>query len=95
MTTPTPTPTEAVSVTDERSRDTWQLVVWNDEVNLFTYVVYVLQQRFELSYQQARQLTWQIHERGSAVALTATRAEVETHCQALHICGIQATVRAA
>lgn len=95
MANPTPTPIAAPERDARCAGESWELVVWNDEVNLFTYVVYVLQHRLQLSYEQAEKLTYQIHHHGSAVALRAARSEVEARCQALHISGIQATVRAA
>lgn len=95
MAIPPPNPANSVVGAHQAVRDVWELVIWNDDVNLLTYVIYVLRQRFNMSQAQASELAWTIHEHGSAVAHRGGRAEVEGHCQALHISGIQATVRAA
>ncbi|MDO5726996.1 MAG: ATP-dependent Clp protease adaptor ClpS [Bowdeniella nasicola] len=78
---------------DVRSDAMWQLVVWNDEVNLFSYVIYVLQNLFHLDHTAATTLAWRIHKHGHAVALCARRDDVEARCRALQVWGINATMR--
>ncbi|QAY61472.1 ATP-dependent Clp protease adapter ClpS [Microbacterium protaetiae] len=73
----------------------WQTVVWNDPVNLMSYVVRVLQQYFGYSREVATRLMLAVHHEGRAVVAEGPREQMELHAQAMHDYGLWATVRKA
>jgi ATP-dependent Clp protease adaptor protein ClpS len=84
---------EATDLTVEYALDTpWRTVVWNDPVNLMSYVVYVFRSYFGFSRQRATQLMMQVHQDGRAIVATGTREAMEAHVHAMHGFGLTATV---
>lgn len=73
----------------------WQVVVWNDPVNLMSYVVRVFRTYFGYSQEVATQLMLAVHHDGFAVVATGPRETMEVHAQAMHDFGLWATVRKA
>ena len=71
---------------------TWKVVVWNDPVNLFDYVIWVLQTLFGYSEDKARTLTSQVHNEGRAVVTDGPHEQAEMDCFRLHRHGLWATV---
>lgn len=71
----------------------WQTVVWDDPVNLMSYVSYVFQQHFGFDRERAEELMLQVHHRGSAVVAEGGRETMEMHVEAMHGYGLWATVR--
>ncbi|MFT4148274.1 MAG: ATP-dependent Clp protease adapter ClpS [Micrococcaceae bacterium] len=69
----------------------WITIVWNDPVNLMSYVSFVFQSYFKFSAQKAHQLMLQVHELGKAVVAVGSKEEMERHVVALHGYGLQAT----
>ena len=80
---------------DESLATDWQWVeiVWNDPVNLMSYVVYVLQKLFGFSREKATRLMQQVHHEGRAVVANGGREECEAHVGRLHAHGLWATVQ--
>lgn len=72
---------------------TWQAVVWNDPVNLMSYVTHVFRIYFGYSREHAEQLMLAVHHRGHAVVAEGPRELMELHVQAMHDFGLWATVR--
>lgn len=70
----------------------WATVVWNDPVNLMTYVSYVFRSYFGFSHAEAERLMLQVHYEGRAVVATGSREEMERHVEAMHDYGLWATV---
>jgi ATP-dependent Clp protease adaptor protein ClpS len=70
----------------------WRTIVWNDPVNLMSYVVYVFRSYFGFSRPKAERLMLQVHNEGKAVVATGTREEMERHVTAMHEYGLWATV---
>ncbi len=70
----------------------WVTIVWNDPVNLMTYVTYTLQKLFGYSLEKATQLMLQVHHEGKAVVSAGTREEMERDCTRLHAAGLWATL---
>lgn len=77
----------------ERSQpDTpWRVVVWNDPVNLMSYVTFVFREHFGFSRDKAHRLMLQVHEDGRALVFSGGREEAERHTVALHGYGLWAT----
>jgi len=73
----------------------WQTVVWNDPVNLMSYVVRVLREYFGYSKEVATRLMLAVHHDGHAVVAEGPREQMELHAQAMHDYGLWATVRRA
>ncbi|QZY52418.1 ATP-dependent Clp protease adapter ClpS [Leucobacter tenebrionis] len=73
----------------------WQTVVWDDPVNLMSYVAYVFQVHFGFDRDRAEELMLQVHHRGNAVVAEGGREAMEMHVEAMHGYGLWATVRQA
>lgn len=73
----------------------WTLVVWDDPVNLMTYVTWVFTSYFGFPRPKAERLMMQVHTEGKAAVRTGTREEMERHVEALHGFGLWATVQKA
>ncbi|MGZ5382542.1 MAG: ATP-dependent Clp protease adapter ClpS [Acidimicrobiia bacterium] len=70
----------------------WNVVVWNDPVNLMTYVVYVFRKLFGFSKEKATRLMLQVHNDGRAIVATGPREKMEMDCFRLHGHGLWATM---
>jgi ATP-dependent Clp protease adaptor protein ClpS len=70
----------------------WVTIVWNDPVNLMSYVSFVFQTYFGYSKKKAERLMLQVHEEGRSVVSTGTREEMERDVQAMHEYGLWATM---
>ncbi|MDR2294086.1 MAG: ATP-dependent Clp protease adapter ClpS [Microbacterium sp.] len=73
----------------------WQTVVWDDPVNLMSYVVKVFRDYFGFSAEKANTLMLRVHNDGHAVVAEGAREQMELHAQAMHDYGLWATVRQA
>ena len=71
----------------------WTLVVWDDPVNLMTYVTWVFTSYFKFSKQKAERLMLQVHTEGRAAVASGSREEMERHVEAMHGYGLQATLQ--
>jgi len=78
---------------DLRLGKPWTLVVWDDPVNLMTYVTWVFTSYFEFSKQKAERLMLQVHTEGRAAVASGSREEMERHVEAMHGYGLQATLQ--
>jgi ATP-dependent Clp protease adaptor protein ClpS len=70
----------------------WVTIVWNDPVNLMSYVTYVFQTYFGFPRREAERLMMLVHTEGRAVVATGTREEMERHVEAMHDYGLWATL---
>ncbi len=75
----------------ERDRP-WVTIVWNDPVNLMSYVTYVFQKLFGFSREKAKALMLDVHHKGRATVSSGTREEMERDATRLHAYGLWATV---
>lgn len=71
----------------------WVTIVWNDPVNLMSYVTYVFQKHFGYSKKKAEKLMMEVHEDGRSVVSSGTREEMERDVQAMHEYGLWATLQ--
>ncbi|MDH3307794.1 MAG: ATP-dependent Clp protease adapter ClpS [Acidimicrobiia bacterium] len=78
--------------TETLTTATWNLVVWNDPVNLMDYVVYVFRRLFGYSKADATRLMLEVHQQGRSVVASGPRERVEMQCFELHRHGLWATV---
>ncbi|MCK9877659.1 MULTISPECIES: ATP-dependent Clp protease adapter ClpS [Frankia] len=70
----------------------WVTIVWNDPINLMSYVTYVFQKLFGYSRAKAHELMLDVHHKGRASVATGTREEMETDAARLHAYGLWATI---
>ena len=77
----------------ELSDRPWVVIVWNDPVNLMTYVTYVFQKLFGYPKQKAEKLMYQVHNEGKAVVANGTREKAEADVARLHDHGLWATMQ--
>ena len=73
----------------------WEVVVWNDPVDLMSYVVRVFRTYFGYTREHATRLMLAVHHEGHAIVATGPRETMEVHAQAMHDYGLWATVRKA
>ncbi|WP_434449594.1 ATP-dependent Clp protease adapter ClpS [Lentzea sp. E54] len=73
----------------------WQTVVWNDPVNLMSYVTYVFQKLFGFSRDHATKLMLDVHHKGKAIVTSGTKDKVEADVAKLHAAGLWATMQRA
>ena len=69
----------------------WITLVWNDPVNLMSYVSYVFQEYFGYDKAKAERLMLDVHEKGRAVVSNGSREEMERDTEAMHGYGLWAT----
>lgn len=92
----TPDTRQDVDLNEAVTPDTpWQTVVWNDPVNLMSYVVRVLREYFGYPREVATRLMLAVHNEGHAVVAEGAREQMELHAQAMHDYGLWATIRRA
>lgn len=70
----------------------WVTVVWNDPVNLMSYVRYVFQTYFGYPREKAEKLMLEVHTAGRAVVSSGSREEMERDTEAMHGFGLWATL---
>jgi ATP-dependent Clp protease adaptor protein ClpS len=70
----------------------WQVVVWNDPVNLMSYVVFVFRKLFGYPVEKATRLMLAVHHEGRAVVSHGPLEKAEFDCHRLHHHGLWATL---
>ena len=73
----------------------WVTLVWNDPVNLMSYVSYVFRSYFGFTAAEADKRMLQVHHDGRAVVATGSREQMERHVEAMHDFGLWATLQKA
>ena len=71
----------------------WLTIVWNDPVNLLSYVTYVFQTLFGYSRDKATKLMLDVHHKGRAVVTSGSKDKVEADVAKLHAAGLWATMQ--
>jgi ATP-dependent Clp protease adaptor protein ClpS len=71
----------------------WVTLVWNDPVNLMSYVTFVFQEYFGYPKAKATELMLDVHHKGKAVVSNGTREEMERDVEAMHGYGLWATLQ--
>jgi ATP-dependent Clp protease adaptor protein ClpS len=91
MTSPTLTP----SIDDQEVIEiapTWDVVVWNDPVNLMSYVVWVFLKLFGFTEARATRLMLEVHHNGRTTVASGSLEQSEVHVIDLHRHGLWATL---
>jgi ATP-dependent Clp protease adaptor protein ClpS len=71
----------------------WVAIVWNDPVNLMSYVTHVLMELFGYPRSEAHRLMLAVHHEGKAVVSSGTREQMEHDVARLHAKGLWATLQ--
>jgi len=88
-----PVETEQYATDESVDQDKpWIVIVWNDPINLMSYVTYVLQKLFGYSLEKATELMLDVHHKGRAVVSSGTREKAEMDVYRLHDHGLWATL---
>ncbi|HNJ96505.1 MAG TPA: ATP-dependent Clp protease adapter ClpS [Ilumatobacteraceae bacterium] len=93
---PTTAPVEVTrpDTGEESSTDTpWIVLVWNDPINLMSYVTFVFQKLFGYSLEKATALMLDVHHKGRAVVSSGAREKAEIDVFRLHEHGLWATMQ--
>jgi ATP-dependent Clp protease adaptor protein ClpS len=73
----------------------WDVIVWDDPVNLMSYVVFVFRRVFSYPEPVARRLMLEVHRTGKALVASEPREQAELYVQQLHGYGLHATMQRA
>jgi len=93
MSIPMPTRVHEPTSEDLREPDSpWVVVVWNDPINLMSYVTLVLQKLFGYNKEKATSLMLQVHKEGKAAVSSGPREKAELDVFRLHEHGLWATL---
>ena len=79
---------DVLTTTDESCN----LIVWNDEVNTFEWVIETLMEVCEHSYEQAEQCAYIIHFHGKYAVKKGSFDDLKPQCEAIIDRGINATI---
>lgn len=71
----------------------WIVIVWNDPINLISYVTFVFQKLFGYPKAKAEKLTMDVHHKGKAVVSSGPREKAELDVFRLHEHGLWATMQ--
>ncbi len=78
---------------DEATDSPWVAIVWDDPVNLMSYVTYVFQKLFGYTEPHATKLMMQVHNEGKAVVSAGSRESMEVDVSKLHAAGLWASMQ--
>ncbi len=70
----------------------WNVIVWNDPINLMTYVVFVFMKVLGFNKQQATKHMLQVHQHGKSIVATETREKAEFYHQQIQAHGLTVTI---
>lgn len=79
--------------TDQSTDRPWVVIVWNDPINLMSYVSFVFRKLFGYSKEKADSLMLDVHEKGRAVVSSGAREKAEMDVFRLHEHGLWATMQ--
>jgi ATP-dependent Clp protease adaptor protein ClpS len=71
----------------------WVVLVWNDPINLMSYVTFVIQKVFGYPKEKAEKMMWDVHTKGRAVVSNGPRERAELDVFRLHEHGLWATMQ--
>lgn len=93
----TPAPAGGAAVAERPAEEaiatnSWVCIVWDDPVNLMSYVTHVFSTYFNYSHDRAERLMMQVHMEGKAIVSSGGRESMECDVQAMHSYGLWATL---
>lgn len=92
--TPTKTSPSTIGETKTQSRTArpWNVIAWDDPVNLQSYVIYIFQRLFGFSLEKATRKMLEVHNEGRSTVASVERERAEYYVGRLHGYGLQATM---
>jgi len=90
--TETTTEKQSKSKTLTQKETPWNVVVFDDPVNLMDYVTLVLKRVFGYSGAKANRMMIEVHEQGRSIVWTGGREKAELYAQQLHGFQLRATI---
>lgn len=94
MEAPAVAPEEKIQVAEAYDRG-WNVIVWNDPVNLMVYVVYVFQKVLGFNKELARKHMLEVHEEGRSCVIQENRERAELYLHQLLEFGLKTTIEKA
>jgi len=73
----------------------WKVVVWNDPVNLMSYVEHVFQKVLGFDRAKAKRHMLEVHHKGKSCVAIETREKAELYWQRIQQLGLQVTLEKA
>ena len=70
----------------------WKVIVWDDPINLMSYVTFVFRKVFGYSEEKAHRLMMEVHVEGRSVVASGSREKAELDVFRLHEHGLWATM---
>jgi ATP-dependent Clp protease adaptor protein ClpS len=90
---PAPTRTDQPDIDETVVPDRpWKVIVWNDPINLMSYVTYVFQKLFGYTREKAHRLMLDVHYKGKAVVSHGPKEKAELDVFRLHEHALWATM---
>ena len=89
MPTTLPVTKEKIEEAFERG---WNVIVWNDPVNLMSYVVYVFMRVLGFTKEKATRHMLDVHQKGKSIVATETREKAEFYHQQIQSHGLTVTI---
>jgi ATP-dependent Clp protease adaptor protein ClpS len=83
---------DIISGEDASPDKPWSVIVWNDPINLMTYVTWVFQKLFGYSLARAEKLMLDVRNKGRAIVSSGTKERAEFDVYRLHEYGLWATL---
>ena len=92
--------TETLPELDEKTQEKvkeafekiWNVIVWNDPINLMSYVVFVFMKVLALNKEKATKHMLEVHHQGKSVVATETRERAEFYHQQIQAHGLSVTI---
>jgi ATP-dependent Clp protease adaptor protein ClpS len=88
-----------VEITEERVKEAfdkgWNVIVWNDPVNLMTYVVFVFMRVLGFDKEKATRHMLEVHHQGKSLVATESRERAELYHQQIQAHGLNVTIEQA
>jgi len=70
----------------------WNVIVWNDPINLMTYVVFVFMKVLAFTKEKATKHMLEVHQKGKSIVATETREKAELYYQQIQAHGLMVTI---
>ena len=90
---------ETIEVTEEKVQEAfekgWKVIVWNDPVNLMSYVVFVFMKVLGFNKEKATRHMMEVHQQGKSCVATETREKAEFYHQQIQAHGLVVTIEPA
>ena len=70
----------------------WNVIVWNDPVNLMSYVVFVFMRVLAFNKEKATRHMLEVHQLGKSLVATETREKAELYHLQIQAHGLKVTI---